>query len=70
MKQQRRHWSSKVFKQIKVGDDTVFVPIVDDLEDEHLIWHFDRAMDEEDYEYASTCKIEADNRGIGKYLKT
>jgi len=69
MKQPRKHWTSKVYKQINVGSDTVFMVVVNDLEDEHLIWHYERAHDEEDYEYMSACYIEAENRGITAYLK-
>lgn len=60
----RRYWHSKVYKQIKVGQDTVFIPVIEDLEDKHLHWHFKRAIDEQDYEYASACKIEAESRGL------
>lgn len=70
MKYKRQHWTSKLSVQVKVGDDTVFVPVVDDLDDEQLVWHYERALDEEDYEYTAVCHIEAERRDISKYLKS
>ena len=64
----RRYWHSKVYKQIKVGDDTVFIPVVDDLEMSHLKIHFNRAIEEEDYEYAAVCRVEAESRGYALKL--
>lgn len=62
--QPRKHNSSRVYKQVKVGDDTVFVPVVEDLDDEWLLWHYTRAIDGEDYEYAQACYVEGEIRGI------
>jgi hypothetical protein len=64
MKHVRKHWTSKLYKQVKVGEDSVFIPLVDDLDDFQLVWHYDRARDEEDYEYMSVLYTEAESRGI------
>jgi hypothetical protein len=69
MKRTRKHWTSKLFEQVKVGEYCVLIPVVDDLENDQLIWHFERAADEEDYEYMSACHTEAKSRNIVNLLK-
>lgn len=66
--QPRKIWTCKRYRQMKVGDDTVFIVIVNDLDNDQLKWHFDRAVDEQDYEYAGACQVEADLRGVGELL--
>jgi len=68
MRFSRKHWTSKLYRQISVGDDSVSIVIVNDLDDEQLIWHYNRARDEEDYEYMGACYTEALSRGIQKFL--
>jgi hypothetical protein len=42
----------------------VVVPVVDDLPDDMLQWHYEWGLDNDDYEYAQAVYIEMDKRGI------
>ena len=64
----RRSLYSKLFKALETPAGPVIVYIVDDLPDELLQYHYDMALDSEDYEYAQAVKIEADSRRL--FIKT
>lgn len=61
--QQRKTPYSKLYKhQVLPGGISMLIPIVNDLDDDMLRWHFNRAIDEEDYEYAQHVAVEAERR--------
>jgi hypothetical protein len=45
------------------------MPVVDDLDDEQLLHHYNRAIEEEDFEYAQTCYVEGATRGITQKMQ-
>lgn len=60
----RRSLYSRLFKVIETPAGPVVISIVDDLPDEVLQWHYDNAMEAEDYEYAREVAVEAERRRI------
>lgn len=60
----RKSIYSIAFKLMETPAGPVMVYIVDDLPDEVLQYHYDKALDNQDYEYAQAVAIEADNRRI------
>lgn len=60
----RRSLYSRLFKVMETPAGPVVISIVDDLPDEVLQWHYDNAMENEDYEYAQAVSVEAEGRRI------
>lgn len=60
----RRSLYSRLFKVMETPAGPVVISIVDDLPDEVLQWHYDNAMENEDYEYAQAVAVEAESRRV------
>lgn len=60
---ERKHPMAKRFRQVEVAPGIVlFLPVVNDLDDGQLQLHFDKALSDEDYEYAQALQAEATHR--------
>lgn len=55
---------SRRYKQVNTPAGSVFMPVMDDLPDDVIQWHYDWGIENEDYEYAQAAWIEAQNRGM------
>lgn len=60
----RRSLYSRLFKVMETPAGPVVISIVDDLPDEVLQWHYDNAMESEDYEYAQAVAVECEIRRV------
>lgn len=58
----RKYPMSIRYAVVEVAGTQVVITITDDLSDELLQQHFDKALDEEDYEYCQALRAEADKR--------
>lgn len=63
--QKRKTPYSRLYKQHIFADGiSMLIPIVNDLDDDMLQWHYQKAIDDEDYEYAGYVSAEAKRRNV------
>lgn len=61
----RKYPMAKKFKAVTLDSGvTLILPVVEDLDDEYIKLHFEKALEDEDYEYCEVLSAEAKMRDL------